>query len=57
MKVVGFAGYSGSGTTHLVDQTTDTQRYTVDTETPAVLRVSGRYDSGWSARVDGRSCC
>jgi hypothetical protein len=43
----------GHGTARLVDETSDTQRYTVDVDAPATLRVSGRYDAGWSARVDG----
>src|SRR5205807_336844 len=32
----------------------DTEQWSVDTPRGGFLRISGRYDRGWSARVDGR---
>ncbi|HVV38092.1 MAG TPA: YfhO family protein [Acidimicrobiales bacterium] len=43
----------GRGRVHLVHATADTQRYTVRADGTSVLRVSGRYDRGWTASVDG----
>jgi uncharacterized membrane protein YfhO len=39
----------------LLRRGTDTERWSVDAPAGGFLRVSGRYDRGWSARVDGRA--
>lgn len=44
----------GPGVARRVAHTADTERYRVDAPQGGLLRVSGRYDEGWSARVDGK---
>jgi hypothetical protein len=46
---------NGAGTVRLTSSTADTQRYAVRAVGTTVLRVSGRFDEGWSARVDNRA--
>jgi hypothetical protein len=46
--------HDGGGTVQRVAATADTERYHVRATGPSLLRVSGRYDRGWRAEVDGR---
>ena len=43
----------GPGSVTRVARTADTEQYRVDAPQGGLLRVSGRFDEGWTARVDG----
>jgi hypothetical protein len=45
----------GGGSVHGGATSSDTERWAVDANARSLLRVSSRYDSGWSAKIDGRS--
>ena len=49
------AVHGGPGLVSRLDHTADTERYRVDAPAGGLLRVSGRFDEGWSARIDGRA--
>ena len=55
--VVGLAGpvEGGTGTATARSRTSDRETWEVDAPSGGFLRVSGRFDEGWSAEVDGRS--
>ena len=55
--VVGLAGpvEGGTGTVTARTRTSDRETWDVDAPSGGFLRVSGRFDEGWSAEVDGRS--
>jgi hypothetical protein len=44
----------GNGTVRLVDETSDTQRYSLSLTEGSIVQVSGRFDPGWTARIDGK---
>ena len=44
----------GPGSARLIERSTDGDRWDVNATRGGFLRVSGRYDEGWTATVDGR---
>jgi hypothetical protein len=45
----------GGGRVRLLERHPDDERWSVDAPRGGFLRVSGAYDDGWTARIDGRS--